>query len=95
MYCCGIERRKKHGLARLGLEVIFTETLNALVQLVKASYLRLLVEETDDRAKGQPEEAEEDVDEVLVRFCKQHLSLLLVDEQLHGDRWPAVLRHGR
>ncbi len=78
------------------MEVVGAEILHALVQLVEASDLRLPAEEADDGAERQREEAEEDVDEVLVGLRGQHPAPLLVDEQLHGDGWPfdLRLRHG-
>jgi hypothetical protein len=82
---CGIAGIKKHGLAWLRLEVIFPEVLHALVELVKATYLGLLAEKTNDGAEGHSEETEEDVDELMVRFRKQHHLLLPVDEQLDSN----------
>ena len=89
-----IERFQKHRLASLGLEVLGAEILDTLVQLVKAPHLRLLAQKTNDGAERHGEEAEEDINELLVGFCKQHLLLLLVNKQLHVDGWRFILSHG-
>lgn len=65
-----IERFQKHRLASLGLEVLRVKILDTLVQLVKAPHLRLLAQKANDGAERHGEEAEEDVDELLVRLCK-------------------------
>jgi hypothetical protein len=89
-----VERFQKHRLAGLGLEEVRAEILHALVHLVKAPHLRLFAENANDGAERQGEEAEEDVDELLVGLCKQHLLLVLVDKKLHVDGRLFDLSHG-
>lgn len=80
----GVSGAEEHGLAGWGLEVLFCEGFDTLVELVEAAEGGVLVEETDDGAKGEGEEAEENVDEVLVRLGKHHAVALLVDQEVQG-----------